>query len=135
MAGTKKSHVITRHVAPWVPVALAVGSLAAPFKPTPAPNPAGAIVAAKCEEVADLHACHSSYPTGCSPSGGYDAYLNYLKNYLFLRLREQPRPRFSPRMISTTSITSSRRNSADTQIITRNLRICWRKTAKEKYSA
>jgi len=46
------------------------------------PAAAGLPVAAKCEEVADLHACHGSYPTGCSPSGGYDAYLNYLKNQL-----------------------------------------------------
>src|SRR5713101_3107883 len=86
MAGTKAHHVITRHVAPLVPVALALAShIVAPGKPGPAvmaPAPAGAIVAAKCEEVADLHACHGSYPTGCSPSGAYDPYLNYLKNQL-----------------------------------------------------
>lgn len=34
----------------------------------------------KCEEVEDFKACHSEYPSGCSPSGGYDGYLNLLKN-------------------------------------------------------
>jgi hypothetical protein len=36
----------------------------------------------QCEDVKDFHQCHSKYPTGCSPTGGYDAYLNFLKNSL-----------------------------------------------------
>jgi len=39
-------------------------------------------VAAVCEDVLDFQDCHSRYDTGCSPSGGYDAYLNLLKNKL-----------------------------------------------------
>src|SRR5215471_5250184 len=37
--------------------------------------------AAKCEEGLENAAeCHAGYPTGCSPTGKYDGYLNYLKN-------------------------------------------------------
>src|SRR5215471_15372027 len=86
MAGKQKSHILVRHVAPLAPVALALAShVIGPAKPGPAtvtPAAAGSIVAAKCEDVSDFHACHANYPTGCSPSGGYDAYLNYLKNQL-----------------------------------------------------
>jgi len=32
------------------------------------------------DNVADSRECHEDYPTGCSKSGRYDAYLNYLKN-------------------------------------------------------
>jgi hypothetical protein len=40
-----------------------------------------ATAAAKCEEVLEnATECHSGYPTGCSPTGKYDGYLNYLKN-------------------------------------------------------
>src|SRR5260221_2252022 len=39
------------------------------------------VAAAKCEEgLENFHECHASYPSGCSPSGNYDGYLNYLKN-------------------------------------------------------
>src|SRR5260370_5802007 len=39
------------------------------------------VAAAKCEEgLENFHECHASYPTGCSPTGRYDGYLNYLKN-------------------------------------------------------
>jgi len=35
----------------------------------------------QCEEgLENFHECHASYPTGCSPSGKYDGYLNFLKN-------------------------------------------------------
>jgi len=35
----------------------------------------------KCEEgIENFHECHASYPTGCSGSGNYDGYLNFLKN-------------------------------------------------------
>jgi hypothetical protein len=85
MAGKQKLHIVARHVAPFAPVALALAShIVAPTKPavTAPPAAAGAPVAVKCEEVSDFHACHSNYPTGCSPSAGYDAYLNFLKNQL-----------------------------------------------------
>ena len=83
MARTKPHHVIVRHVAPLIPVALALAShVVAPTKPTPAAPPAGAPVAAICEGVADFHDCHSRYNAGCSGSGGYDAELNFLKNKL-----------------------------------------------------
>src|SRR5258707_2834095 len=86
MAGKQMSHILVRHVAPLAPVALALASqLMGSTKLGPGPLtsvPSTAIVAAKCEETPDFHACHSNYPTGCSPSGGYDAYLNYLKNQL-----------------------------------------------------
>lgn len=37
--------------------------------------------AAQCEEgIENFNECHASYPTGCSPSGNYDGYLNFLKN-------------------------------------------------------
>jgi hypothetical protein len=37
--------------------------------------------AVKCEEgIENFSGCHPSYPTGCSPSGKYDGYLNFLKN-------------------------------------------------------
>jgi len=39
------------------------------------------VAAAKCEDgLENFHECHASYPTGCSPTGRYDGYLNYLKN-------------------------------------------------------
>jgi len=39
------------------------------------------VAAAQCEEgIENFHECHASYPSGCSPSGRYDGYLNYLKN-------------------------------------------------------
>jgi hypothetical protein len=80
MAGTKTHHVITRHVAPLVPVALALAShIVAPTTPAPV---AGAPVAAVCDAVADFHECHARYKAGCSSSGKFDAYLNFLKNQL-----------------------------------------------------
>lgn len=38
---------------------------------------------AKCGTgISDYQACHDGYPTGCSGAGGYDGYLNSLKNEL-----------------------------------------------------
>jgi hypothetical protein len=34
------------------------------------------------EDIEGVQGCHDVYPTGCSPSGRYDAYLNLLKNQL-----------------------------------------------------
>lgn len=84
MAHTKTSHIIARHVAPLLPVALALTHhIASRPNPQPMPTPPpGAPVAALCESVADFHDCHSRYNAGCSTSGGFDAELNFLKNKL-----------------------------------------------------
>jgi hypothetical protein len=38
-------------------------------------------VAVKCEDgIENFRGCHPTYPTGCSGSGKYDGYLNFLKN-------------------------------------------------------
>ena len=77
----------TRTIAPMVPLAIALlhsavisppkggGKGAAPAKPA-------AVEAVKCGEgIEDFHACHASYPTGCTISGSaYDPYLNLMKN-------------------------------------------------------
>lgn len=43
--------------------------------------PTDPVAAAQCEEgIENFHECHASYPSGCSPTGKYDGYLNYLKN-------------------------------------------------------
>jgi hypothetical protein len=71
-----------RTAAGFAPLALAllVGNAIIPSsgtKPTPDPNAA----AAKCEEgIENFHECHGTYPSGCSPTGNYDGYLNVLKN-------------------------------------------------------
>jgi hypothetical protein len=36
--------------------------------------------AAVCDDAVSGATCHQKYPTGCSKSGKYDAYLNFLKN-------------------------------------------------------
>lgn len=74
-----------RMMAPFVPLAIALLATRAliPYgtgKPAPEANIAEPTVAAKCDDVADFRQCHSDYPNGCSFSGGYDAYLNLLKN-------------------------------------------------------
>jgi tetratricopeptide (TPR) repeat protein len=38
------------------------------------------IVSQKCDQVKSAEECHAKYPTGCSLSGSYDAFLNLLKN-------------------------------------------------------
>jgi len=44
-------------------------------------TPAGSAAPVRCEEgIENFHQCHPSHPTGCSPSGDYDGYLNFLKN-------------------------------------------------------
>ncbi len=82
MAAARKRHIITRHVAPLVPLALSLLSTVTPSPKPKGPPPPGMPVAAVCEGVADFHDCHSRYETGCSTSGNYDAYLNFLKNQL-----------------------------------------------------
>lgn len=71
-------------VAPAVPLAIALLHSAV----VSAPSSKGSetvgsdVVPVVCgESIEDYQACHSAYPTGCSPSGKYDAYLNEFKNY------------------------------------------------------
>lgn len=76
---------MARTVAPFAPVALALLASHALLpsgagRAAPEIHPTDPSVAAKCEDVADFRECHTEYPNGCSPSAGYDAYLNLLKN-------------------------------------------------------
>ncbi len=84
MAGVRKRHILTRHVAPLVPAALSLLSMVTPSPKPKGPPPAlAALPAAEiCDGVADFHDCHSRFPTGCNTTGNYDAYLNFLKNQL-----------------------------------------------------
>lgn len=83
---SQTSKTFRRHVAPFAPVALALamGSLSNSGNQATqqAGTSAGGVVAEKCEDVTDFQDCHSRYPAGCSAAGGYDAYLNLLKNDL-----------------------------------------------------
>lgn len=79
-------HTFSRHVAPFAPLALALLMSRAVLPPregkleeTETPTAAAAV---KCDDVVDFLDCHGRYPTGCSKSGGYDPYLNLLKNQL-----------------------------------------------------
>src|ERR1051326_4713031 len=61
-------------------IALLVGSAVIPsggVKPvTNDPN-----AAVKCDEgLENYTVCHAGYPTGCSPTGSYDGFFNFLKN-------------------------------------------------------
>ncbi len=77
---------LTRTVAPFAPLAIALLASRAlipsggPHAAPPAVSSAPPDAAVKCAEVPDFRQCHSEYPTGCSLSGGYDGYLNLLKN-------------------------------------------------------
>jgi hypothetical protein len=79
------NHAISRRVAPFAPLALALlfsrailpTQLGAPETETPTE-----VAAIQCDEVTDFQDCHSRYPTGCSQAAQYDAYLNLLKNQL-----------------------------------------------------
>src|SRR5271165_3837579 len=84
--GSKSRPSAVRTVAPMIPLAIALLHTAvisppgggAPVGP-PAPTTVEAI---KCGDgIEDFHACHASYPTGCTISGSaYDPYLNLMKN-------------------------------------------------------
>lgn len=83
-AKTKGPGKVTKTIAPIAPLALAliVGNAVIPNTGSKlvenSTNLAGAV---QCEEgIENSTECHSSYPTGCSPSGNYDGYLNVLKN-------------------------------------------------------
>jgi hypothetical protein len=87
---SKSGRTFARHVAPFAPLALALGMNAVPSNnaATSAASPSAVmngvnVQAEQCEDnIADAQQCHQDYPTGCSAAGKYDAYLNYLKNLL-----------------------------------------------------
>ena len=61
-------------------IALLVGNATIPSSGSKvvSTDPATAV---QCEAgLENFHECHASYPSGCSSSGKYDGYLNYLKN-------------------------------------------------------
>src|ERR1700693_4061647 len=74
----------TQTLVPFAPLALAllVGSAVIPNSGSKVvSNPSDPSAPASCEEgIENSTECHSTYPTGCSPSGRYDGYLNVLKN-------------------------------------------------------
>jgi len=82
-----KKNSAAGHVAAFAPLAIALlmnrsllpGASESTLKDLENATEADAV---KCEEVIDFQDCHSRYPTGCSKSGGYDPYLNLLKNQL-----------------------------------------------------
>ncbi|HEX4961412.1 MAG TPA: hypothetical protein VF173_11280, partial [Thermoanaerobaculia bacterium] len=52
-------------------------------KPAMPPPAKTAPIAAVCgADIVDFRACHENYPTGCSQTGNYDAFLNFRKNLL-----------------------------------------------------
>jgi hypothetical protein len=85
---SQTNHTFSRYVAPLAPVALALAMNFVPSNKTPAATQNEPVVingvsieAEECgEDITDFQACHQEYPTGCSKAGGYDPYLNYLKN-------------------------------------------------------
>ncbi len=90
MPEDNKGHRFSRYVAPFAPLALAL-AMTPSVIPSLTPQPAAerlkemdvpdTVTAVRCEDnIADFKECHENYPTGCSASAGYDAYLNLLKN-------------------------------------------------------
>lgn len=83
---SRPRRTLTRHVAPFAPLALALLMSRAVLPPEGSKTPVESNVteptAVPCDEVLDFQDCHSRYPTGCSKSGKYDPYLNLLKNQL-----------------------------------------------------
>jgi hypothetical protein len=84
------ARTFTRHIAPFAPLALALGMNAVPSNNTTASPPSESpsvvinginVATQECEDnITGFQQCHENYPTGCSAAGKYDAYLNYLKN-------------------------------------------------------
>jgi len=77
---SRTGRTVSRNVAPFAPLALALAMNAVPSRP--APPPPSETAATTCEEVADFQDCHTRYPAGCSAGAGYDPALNLLKNTL-----------------------------------------------------
>lgn len=82
----KKPGAATLGAAGLAPLAIAllVGNAIVPGRGIkPVTNPGDPSAAASCEEGLENEVeCHGTYPTGCSPSGRYDGYLNLLKNQM-----------------------------------------------------
>jgi len=82
---TSKPGAVSRRVAPFAPLAIALLAQTAVLK-----LPSGTVAAehppdeaAVCgEEIPTFQECHSEYPNGCSQAARYDPYLNLLKNQL-----------------------------------------------------
>ncbi|HYL06342.1 MAG TPA: hypothetical protein VE075_09900 [Thermoanaerobaculia bacterium] len=89
----QRKGAVSRRLLPYVPVALGVlaqtgivgsGGGTAATTATAAAVAPGDIQPKTCaDDIADYRECHSTYPTGCSASGKYDGYLNWLKNLDF----------------------------------------------------
>lgn len=82
-AKTKGPGKATRTLAPLAPLALAllVSNAVIPNTGNKLANPGDPSAAVECDSgLENFTECHSEYPTGCSPTGKYDAYLNLLKN-------------------------------------------------------
>lgn len=75
---------VSRRVAPFAPLALALlmQNAVLPAHPTPAVSGHDTLDVVMCGDVRDFNDCHSQYPTGCTLSGKYDTYLNLLKNQI-----------------------------------------------------
>ena len=76
---------VSRRVAPFAPLAIALLAQAALLEPRPgetvAEHPVDEAIACG-EGIPTFQECHSEYPTGCSQAARYDPYLNLLKNQL-----------------------------------------------------
>jgi hypothetical protein len=77
---------VSRRVAPFAPLAIALLVQTALLKPGPSvtlaeEHPVDEAVACG-DEIPTFEECHGEYPTGCSPAARYDPYLNLLKNQL-----------------------------------------------------
>jgi hypothetical protein len=82
----RRSSVISRGVAPFAPLALALLMQNAVIPPSSGSDSEteehGAGPAICGDDIDGYQVCHSQYPTGCSKAGKYDADLNLLKNQL-----------------------------------------------------
>ena len=91
---TTKPGAVSRRVAPFAPLAIALLAQTAVLKLPPgtvaAEHPPDE--AAVCgDEIPTSQECHSEYPTGCSQAAKYDPYLNLLKNQLVSPLKKPAR--------------------------------------------
>ncbi|HSS50042.1 MAG TPA: hypothetical protein VLX28_13985, partial [Thermoanaerobaculia bacterium] len=84
-ATTTSPGVVSRRVAPFAPLAIALLAQTALLGggPTATTTEHNADTAAVCgDEIPTYQECHSEYPNGCSKAANYDAFLNLLKNQL-----------------------------------------------------
>jgi len=80
------NRTVSRRIAPFAPLAIALlmsrAVLSPPGGQTGETETTTEVTAVVCDDVLDFQDCHTRFPTGCSTSGRYDAYLNLLKNQL-----------------------------------------------------